>query len=217
MPHQAEEQLIGEIKAGNRAALGMLLESQQKRLYQVCLRMLGNRDTAAEACQDAMVSIIQSIGDFRGESRLSSWMIRIAMNQSLTRIRRDKVRRTVSLDASYGPADDDQATELRRRLADTRELSPDQHVLKEERQRLVMRAMTDLDPDHRRVLVLRDIDGMDYAQLAETLELPLGTVKSRLFRARTALRERMDELEADRPPPAEPVIDPAPSRDAAHG
>jgi len=199
MAHEAEEQLIGEIQAGNRAALGLLLESQQKRLYQVCLRMLGNRDSAAEACQDAMLKIIQSIGDFRGDARLSSWMIRIAMNQSLTRIRRDKVRHAVSLDAPAHAADPAQATALRRRLADARDLPPDQRVQQQERQRLVAHALTELDPDHRRILVLRDIDGMDYAQIAETLDLALGTVKSRLFRARAALRERMDELEADRP------------------
>ncbi|MEM0915307.1 MAG: RNA polymerase sigma factor [Planctomycetota bacterium] len=195
MAQDAEAQLIAEIKSGNRAALGMLLESQQKRLYQVCLRMLGNRDTAAEACQEAMLQIIQSIGDFRGESRLSSWMIRIAKNQSLTRIRRDKVRRTLSIDAPRA-GDGDQADELRRRLADPREPTPDVRVEQEERQRLVLAALADLEPDHRRVLVLRDVDGMDYAQIAEVLELALGTVKSRLFRARVALRERMDELEA---------------------
>ncbi|MEM1209104.1 MAG: sigma-70 family RNA polymerase sigma factor [Planctomycetota bacterium] len=196
MAQDAEAQLVAEIKSGNRAALGMLLESQQSRLYQVCLRMLGNRETAAEACQEAMLKIIQSIGDFRGESRLSSWMVRIAMNQSLTRLRRDKVRRTLSIDAPRGGGDGDQADELRRQLADTREPTPDVRVEQEERQRMVLAALADLEPDHRRVLVLRDVDGMDYAQIAEVLELALGTVKSRLFRARVALRQRMDELEA---------------------
>ncbi|MEO0586756.1 MAG: RNA polymerase sigma factor, partial [Planctomycetota bacterium] len=191
-----EEQLIAEIKAGNKSALGLLLESQQSRLYHVCLRMLGNADDASEACQDAIVKIIQSIGEFRGESRLSSWMIRIAMNQSLTLMRRQKVRRAVSLEAPAGSRGD-QATELRRTLADGREPGPAQRVEWDERRERVAAALASVDPDHRRVLVLRDVDGMDYAQIAEVLEVAVGTVKSRLFRARAALRERIEAMEAE--------------------
>lgn len=204
MPASAEQELLSRVKHGDQAAMASLLQRHQGRLYNVCLRMVSNRDDAAELTQDVMVKIVQHIGEYKGEAALSTWMIRIAMNQSISHLRKRKLRRTVSLDGpgagnGRAPGDDDQATALRRRLADDTEPSPQARVEDRERLDRLRMAIAALDEDFRVVLVLRDIDEMDYQTIAQTLDLPVGTVKSRLFRARLALREQMVQLESEPP------------------
>lgn len=118
------------------------------------------------------------------------------MNQSISHLRKRRLRRTVSLDqpgrSDNGP--DDLATALKHRIEDTREPGPDQCVQDSEMLDRLKQAISHLDDDFKAVLVLRDIDQMDYAQIGKTLEVPVGTVKSRLFRARLALRQEMDRL-----------------------
>lgn len=197
MPDSSEQQLIDQIRGGNRTALGLLLKAQERRLYNVCLRMVSNRDDAAEVCQDTMLKIVQSIDRYRGEAALSTWMIRIAMNTAISHLRKRKLRRTVSLDSSNhggnGGHDDDPPA-LRLALGDDRELGPVSRVETDEMLERLQEAIACIDDDFRAVLVLRDIDEMEYQQIADTLELPIGTVKSRLFRARLALREQMENL-----------------------
>lgn len=172
-----------------------LLRKHQQRVYRVCLRMLGNRDDAAESAQDALVKVMQSLDGFREEARFTTWITRIAMNQALTRRRRRKVRDTVSLDSPAAsaahPGPDDQASALRLHLADAREPEPSARVEQEDELRAVGEALAELDETFRAVLVLRDVEQMDYHGVAEVLELPVGTVKSRLFRARLALRQKL--------------------------
>src|SRR5690606_5943768 len=114
-------------------------------------------------CQDAMLKIIQHIGEYRGEAQVTTWMTRIAMNQALTHLRRRKVRRTVSLDgrhdgASAPASGGDQASALRATLAETREPDPSQRVEVREQVHLLEQALNRLELDFRAVLVLRDID-----------------------------------------------------------
>lgn len=196
MSHTPEQAMLAKAKRGDQQALGELLVAYQDRLYNVCLRMVSNRDDAAEVCQDVLVKIIQGIGKFRGESGLATWMTRIAMNQSISHLRRRRVRRTVSIDQSYGSDNgpDDQATALRHQIEDPREPGPDQSVQEGEMLERLHQAMANLDDDFRAVLVLRDIEQQDYATIGQTLDIPVGTVKSRLFRARLALRKEMDRL-----------------------
>jgi RNA polymerase sigma-70 factor, ECF subfamily len=196
MTPSPEQALLAKAKKGDPQAMGELLLAYQDRLYNVCLRMLSHPDDAAEVCQDVLLKIIQGIGKFRGESGLATWMTRIAMNQSISHLRRRRLRRTVSLDqpgrSDNGP--DDQASALRHQIQDTREPGPDQCVQDTEMLSRLKQAIGHLDDDFRAVLVLRDIQQMDYAQIGKTLDVPVGTVKSRLFRARLALRQEMDRL-----------------------
>jgi RNA polymerase sigma-70 factor (ECF subfamily) len=197
MPSSAERELLDQIRSGDRAALGLLLKSQERRLYNVCLRMVGNRDDAAEVCQDAMLKIVQHVDSFRGDAALSTWMVRIAMNQSISHLRKRRLRITTPLDAADNGQDADPGgTALRHRLADTREPAPDVGVEQSEMLQLLQIAIDRISAEFRAVLVLRDIDELDYRQISEVLDLPVGTVKSRLFRARLALREQMVALGA---------------------
>ena len=191
-----EQALLNRARSGDQQAMGELLMAYQDRLYNVCLRMVSHPDDAAEVCQDVLMKVIQGIDKFRGESGLATWMTRIAMNQSISHLRKRRLRRTISLDqpmrSDNGP--NDQASALRHQVQDGREPGPEQCVQDSEMLERLKHAICLLDDDFRAVLVLRDIEQLDYAQIAETLELPVGTVKSRLFRARLALRQAMDQL-----------------------
>lgn len=195
MTQLSEAQLVDAVQSGDQTALGRLLQAQQDRLYNVCLRMLGNRDDAAEIAQDAMVKIVEHIGQFKGQSAISTWTTRIAMNLCLSHLRKRKLRKTVSLDGSDGQdGHDDQCNALRHHMADQAEPGPAQRVQQKEMIQMLHQAMGMLDDDYRAILVLRDIDQMDYQQIADVLTLASGTVKSRLFRARLALRKQVMSL-----------------------
>jgi RNA polymerase sigma-70 factor (ECF subfamily) len=201
MTSLADNDLLQRVRRGDRAAMGDFLQQHQGRLFNVILRMVSNREDAAELTQDVLLKVVQHIGEYRGQAELTTWMTRIAMNEAISHLRKRKLRQTVSLDghgmgSSNGQwKDDDQATALRRHLADPREPGPDQRVENSERLGRLRQAIAELDEEFRAVIVLRDIQEMDYAQIAQALSLPVGTVKSRLFRARLALRERLVQLE----------------------
>lgn len=187
--------LIEQIRDGDRAALGELLERHQHRLFSIALRMVSNRDDAAEVTQDAMLKIVQHFDSFRSEAQVTTWMTRIVMNQAISRLRRRKLRDHASLDTSrIGRSEDDQATSLRQFLEDTREPGPERRVEEGEMIDHLLSAIDRLDADFRAVLILRDLEEMDYQQIADTLEIKVGTVKSRLFRARLALRQEMQKI-----------------------
>ena len=190
-----EQSLISAVTSGDRAALGELLSQNQQRLYNIVYRMLGHHDDASEVTQEAMLKIVENIGSFRGQSNITTWMIRIAMNQSISHLRRQRHRRTMSLDTGENRgATDTTLVPLGTKLAESGEPTPVQNVQHLEMVQTLHIALSRLDDDFRSVLVLRDIDQMDYRQIAETLDLAIGTVKSRLFRARLALRQEMFKL-----------------------
>lgn len=194
----SEAQLITAARRGDPAAMGDLLERHQHRLYNTSLRMLGNRDDAAEITQEAMLKIIEHLGQYNGQSAILTWMIRIVMNLSISHLRKMKRRRTISLEGSDANGSgglargdgEDLVASLRQRIADEREPPAPVRVEQNERLELAEEALERLDEDFRAVLILRDINDMDYRQIAESLSVPIGTVKSRLFRARLALRKQ---------------------------
>ena len=195
MHQPSDTVLIEQVRDGDRAALGQLLEKHQNRLFSIALRMVSNRDDAAEVTQDAMLKIIQHFDSFRSEAQVTTWMTRIVMNQAITRLRRRKLRDHASLDSTrITGSDGDQAASLRKVLENTREPGPEQRVEEGEMIDRLLSAIDRLDTDFRAVLVLRDLEEMDYQQIADTLEFKVGTVKSRLFRARLALRQEMQKI-----------------------
>ena len=178
---------------GDPSALGELLSKHQNRLFNIALRMVSNRDDAAEVTQDAIVKIIEHLDGYRSEAQVTTWMTRIVMNQAITRLRRRKLRDHASLD-SVRPGNGEQPQSLGQFLENPQEPRPDQRVEEEEMIERMLGAIDRLDTDYRSVLVLRDLEDMDYQTIAETLEIKVGTVKSRLFRARLALRQEMQKI-----------------------
>ena len=205
-----EAQLINQIKKGDRAALGDLLHRYQNRLFNIILRMVNHRDDAEEVTAEAMLKIVQGIHSYRGSAPIATWMIRIAMNAAISFRRKHQLRRTTSLDApgglgtGRGGADMgsgqgvvghvDQSTPLREQIADHRKPGPEQSVQQRQTMAQLQIVLERLEVKFQTVLVLRDIDEMDYPQIAETLGIPIGTVKSRLFRARLSLRHEMLQM-----------------------
>ena len=172
---------IQSVLAGNREAFGALVSKYQDRLYHSLLCMLGNPDDALELTQDAFVQALVNLDKFRGESGFYTWLYRIAINMASS-LKRKRV--LVSYDelaenAAFNPPDSGD--------------SPERELEVKENQRLVWEAIGKVAPDFRQVLILREIEGMDYEQIALVLKIKIGTVRSRLYRARLQLAEFLSD------------------------
>ncbi|MCK4872370.1 MAG: RNA polymerase sigma factor [Phycisphaerales bacterium] len=195
--HGDELGLVRAAQLGDQPALDRLLRSYQRRLYTICYRMLGNVEDARDLTQDALVKIIGNLQSYDGRAAFSTWAIRITMNACLSHLRKQRHRSHASLDAMSERAGDGSWG-----LSGTsREPSPGTGVEREQTRRLLQWALLRVDSDMRAVLVLRDIRGLDYRQIADIEGVAVGTVKSRLFRARLALRKVLADVEerSDRP------------------
>jgi RNA polymerase sigma-70 factor (ECF subfamily) len=188
--------LVKAIQRGQTQAWAALLSRYQDRLFGVCYRMVGDRDLAADLTQDSMVKIIEGLSTYDGRSKLSTWMIRVTMNVCLSKMRSEKLRRHASLDAPDRAGPGREGRPAGDRLEDFREREPDgsSGVERDELRRVVAGALLRIAPEQRAILVLRDARDLDYDQIAEVLDIPVGTVKSRLFRARAALREAIESM-----------------------
>jgi RNA polymerase sigma-70 factor, ECF subfamily len=200
MPATAADQQaewFGQARRGDRAAFARLVQQLQDRLYNAVSRMVPQADDALEVTQETFTRALASIGEFRGESQPYTWLFRIAMNLAISRRRKETVRKASSLEAERGSGGDDQMSSLREQLA-SGGLSPLEAALKRETLERVRVALARQSDTDRALLVMRDIDGMDYAEMAKVLDVPLGTLKSRLFRARMALRSTIESMETKR-------------------
>ena len=178
-----DAQLVEAALAGDRDAFGNLVTRYQDRLFNSLLRMVGSHEDAADAVQDAFVQAYTKLDSYRGAAQFYTWLYRIAMNVALSRQRRrrpmasiDHAKETVGeepLDAAEGPED---------------------VVLSQERVKHVQSALAGLGDEHKRILVLRAIEGFAYEEIADILDLPVGTVRSRIFRARVQLKEKLTSL-----------------------
>lgn len=197
-------QLVAEIRAGQPGAWQRLLTRHQDGLFGVCYRMVGTgpraREIAGDLTQDAMVKIIQGLGSFNGQAKLSTWMVRVTMNVCLSWQRGQQHRRHASLDAPAGGIagslgfDRNGVGGTFAELLQSREPGGGSGVQREEARGKMGQALAELDGEQRALLILRDVRDMDYGQIAEVLGVPVGTVKSRLFRARSALRSAYERL-----------------------
>ncbi len=193
----AEADLLRKAQFGDRAAFGQIVLRFQDRLYNSILRMVGDPEEARDLTQETFTRALVKIESFRGEAGPYTWLFRIAVNLAISQLRKVQKHRTFSLDSTGGNGkasrigDDDQASALLDRVTESRGQSPPEQVEARERSEQVIAALGRLDAEYRAVLVMRDVEGFDYQQMAEVLGLPLGTLKSRLFRARLALRDEL--------------------------
>ena len=173
-----EQELILACQAGDEAAFEALIHLHEKKIYALCRRMCRDEDDALEAAQDTFLAVWRGIGTFRADAAFSTWLYRLATNACLDLLRREKKRGgDVSLDDGDAPIDvPDGAPQ------------PEEALERAETQRMVREALYALPDDHRQVLLLRESEQLSYAEIAEVTGLELGTVKSRINRARLALR-----------------------------
>ena len=176
MTREDESRVIRAVLEGDTDRFEELVHAYEKGIYNLCLRMLGDEQDALDAAQEAFFKAFRSLGGFRGESRFSTWLYRLAGNICLDMLRKRPNAPTVSMD------DDD--TPLF--LADSSP-SPQEVLERSEIRRTVDAALNALPPEFRQAVVLRDVNGLSYEEIAEVTGLGTGTVKSRIFRARRKL------------------------------
>ena len=174
-----ENELVRAAANGDETAFGELVRMYENKAYHLALRMCGNADDAYDVAQDAFLAAWRGLPSFRGEAGFSTWLYRLVSNAAIDHLRRTKHQRAQvslddeelnldSVDPSPGPQESAEETDL---------------------QRVVQEGLGQLGDDHRTVLVMREVQELSYDEIAGALQIDLGTVKSRLARARTALRK----------------------------
>ncbi len=184
--------LVQKWQRGDNNAIEKLICKYQGRIYNLIFKICSNPDDAAELMQDTLVKILENIDKFESRSGFYTWAFRIAVNLTLNYRKRKATVGFTSLDAQT--AADNERQGLDAILSDEKQPDPAQIAENKELCELVQKGLNKLDEEQRTIIVLRDIEGMDYSQIAEVLGTELGTVKSRLSRARAALRHILEAL-----------------------
>lgn len=175
----SDRECIQRLQQGETGAFEILVRRHQKAIFNLVYRLLGDYDEAAEIAQEAFLSAYKSVGQFRGDANFSTWLYRIALNHASTR------RKTLAKSQQrYVPLDGVDPVDEHR-------LDPADSVERKETQERVQKALNSLEPDDAAIILLRDMQDIPYDEVARMLNLPVGTVKSRLHRARQALKARL--------------------------
>lgn len=188
----AEAEFIGRLRNGDAEAFDNLITRYSGDIYAILFRITENAEEAADLTQETFLSALKAVRTFRGDSELKTWLFRIAVNHSRNRFRWWKRRRrdsTISLDAAVGDSD----TTVSEMIAGD-SASAEETVLRHEREAAIRKALLELPEIYREAIVLCDIEGMTYEEIASALEINIGTVKSRIARGREELRKRLKDF-----------------------
>jgi len=186
LAHLTDEQLVELAVSRDREAFGEIVKRWERKIFALCFGMLSREDDARDAAQETFISAYRNLANFRGEAKVSSWLHRIAVNQCLTVKRRAKTRSEEFLD-------DDDGREERVFVAPLHN-SPSRKAEQVERLKLVRTAVSSLPTDLRQVIVMKEFEEMTFQEISDTLEIPLSTVKSRLYTALKQLRMKLDRV-----------------------
>ena len=181
MTREQETQIVRRVLEGDVNAFEDLVTEHEKGVYAIAQRMTGNAEDAADMTQETFIKAYNSLSSFRGDSKFSVWLYRIATNVCLDFLRSRSRKPTVSLSV-----EDDDGEETQMDIADESQ-SPEQLLERGLTRDAVRRGLKSLSPEYRQILLLREIQGLSYEEIAEALALEVGTVKSRIFRARKRL------------------------------
>jgi RNA polymerase sigma-70 factor, ECF subfamily len=189
-----DRRLIADCLLGNRESFGELITRYHTRLYNAALRLVDTPEDAADVVQDAFLNAYQSLRSFKGDAEFFTWMYRIAFNVAISLKRKKKA--AVSLSA-LEPGQNGKRHEP---VDGSEYVKPGAALERSEDEQLLHMALARLSGEHRDVLVMKDIDGLKYEEIADVLKVPIGTIRSRLHRARLELRELLEPLESNPPP-----------------
>jgi RNA polymerase sigma-70 factor, ECF subfamily len=181
-----ESVLVAQAKAGDQNAFSELVNRYERKIYRLAKNITRNDEDAEDVLQDAFLKAYTHLDNFKGDSKFYTWIVRIAVNEALMRLRKRKTDRSVPLDEPVELGEETVAREIA-----VWEDNPEQQYSQEEWRRILDEAVDSLKPDFRTVFVLRDIEELSTEETAETLGISVPAVKSRLLRARLALRERL--------------------------
>lgn len=188
---RAEDQFLERLKRGEAAAFEQMVSERTPDIYALLYRLTSDAEEARDLTQETFLRAYQAMARFRGDADLKTWLYRIAINQARNRWRWWRRRRrdtTVSLDARIGETE----LTLVTRLEDPNAPDPEQEVLAHEREHQLSAALKGLRGAYREAVILRDVEGLSYEEIAATLQINIGTVKSRLARGRLELRRRLE-------------------------
>src|SRR5712672_4127066 len=181
-----ELQLVQAAKRGDITAFEQLVKRYDRNVFRIAQHITQHREDAEDVVQDAFLKAYENLGQFQGQSKFYTWLVRIAVNEALMKLRRRRPERTVSLDEDVKTEDDS----VPREVADWSP-NPEQMYNQAELKEILSKTIQGLPPSFRTVFVLRDVEGLSTEETAEALELSIPAVKSRLLRARLQLRERL--------------------------
>ncbi len=179
-----DEQLVEVAVKENPDAFGEIVKRWERKIFALCFGMLGREDEAKDAAQETFISAYKSLANFRGEAKVSSWLHRIAVNQCLTKQRRTKTRSETFLD--------DESNQEEKFFVAPPHQSPARITEQNERLSHIRQAVNSLPVDLREVIVMKEFEEMTFQEISETLELPLSTVKSRVYTALKQLRMKLE-------------------------
>lgn len=188
----AEDEFIEKLKAGDAAAFDTLVTRYASDIYALLFRLTENAEEAGDLTQETFLSALKAVKKFRGEADLKTWLFRIAINESRNRHRwwqRRRRDKTISLDAPCGTSE----TPLSETVSSSFN-NPEQETLRREREKMLQKALDNLPDIFREAIVLCDIEGFSYEEIAQTLEINIGTVKSRIARGREELRKKLEDI-----------------------
>lgn len=179
-----EQELVQRAKRGDEDAFARLMQDNEARIYNLTLRMTGNEQDALDLAQEAFFNAWRGLKFFKGDSTFSTWVYRLASNACIDHLRRKKRRQDISAPMPVVDEEDERVPEV----PDER-YEPGRVLEEREARRAVAEGLEQLSEEHRRVLMLRELDGLSYQEIGQLLGLEAGTVKSRIARARLALRK----------------------------
>jgi RNA polymerase sigma-70 factor (ECF subfamily) len=182
----SDEQIVEHALAGDAEAFGEIVRRWERPIFALSYGILGSAEDARDATQETFLAAFRSLRGFRGEAKVSSWLHRIAVNQCITRQRRTRVRPETALEEGFTS---DEATHA----VAPRHGSPARAAETRERKEAVRRAVGALPPELREVVVMKEFEELTFQQIADTLDIPLSTVKSRLYTALRQLRLRLEQ------------------------
>ncbi|MEW6723473.1 MAG: sigma-70 family RNA polymerase sigma factor [Bacillota bacterium] len=185
-----EEQLVARAQRGDVAAFEELITAYQKKVFNLAYRMVGNQEDASDLAQEAFLKAFRAMPDFKGQASFSTWLYRIVSNVCLDELRQRRRRQTISLDEPLQLEDEP----LPRQVADSGD-GPEEILERREVQEIVQQGIGELGDDHRLALILRELQGKSYQEIAEITGCNIGTVKSRINRARLSLKQLLVERE----------------------
>jgi RNA polymerase sigma-70 factor (ECF subfamily) len=185
----SDEQLVELAVSREPEAFGEIVKRWERKIFALCFGMLGREDEARDAAQETFISAYRNLSRFRGEAKVSSWLHRIAVNQCLTVKRRTKTRSEDFLD--------EEKHEEERYFVAPEKTSPSRTTEAKERHTLVRQAVTSLPLELREVIVMKEFEDMTFQEISDTLEVPLSTVKSRLYTGLKQLRMKLERVELE--------------------
>ena len=184
-----ESVLVAEARAGNAESFATLINQYDRHIYRLALNITGNQEDAEDVLQDSFLKAYSNLGHFQGDSRFYTWLVRIAVNEALMKLRKRRRALSVSLDE---PAETNDRSLMPKEIEDWGE-NPEQSYARAELQEILNQAMEELEPQFRTVFVLRDVEEFSTEETARMLGLSVPAVKSRLLRARLKLRNQLNK------------------------